>query len=158
YVVPSAGQKAIFRTFAPLGLTDKGFQIPADWGPAQRQALQNGYELGQQYLHNFIASTPQDPDTNYWGILNDVVGTYPNTAHGYLFRPLVGVGGGVANTPVDAVSPTAVSNGSDSDGNNPYTLTFPPPGANQSPVANGPSPPMVNDEAGNPKGFWSIHV
>ena len=39
YLVPSYGQKASFDSFAPLGLTKKGFRIPADWGIPQLQAL-----------------------------------------------------------------------------------------------------------------------
>ena len=41
YRVPSYGQKAKFDSFAPIGLTKKGFRMPADWGPVQRAALQS---------------------------------------------------------------------------------------------------------------------
>jgi hypothetical protein len=158
YLVPSYGQKAIFHSFAPLGLTKQGFRIPADWGDAQRQALQDGYELGQQILDEFIANASSGASTNYWAILNDLVGTYPNNALGYLYRSLIVVEGGVANIPLDAVYPTLVGNPL-LDGNHTYKLTFmPPTTSNPSLPAVGIYPPMVSDSNGNPKGFWSIHV
>ena len=160
YLVPSYGQKAKFDSFAPLGLTEKGFRTPAYWGSAQLQALQDGYELGQQILGDFIAAgSAPGASTNYWAILNDVVGTYPNNAQGYLYRSVIVVEGGVANIPLDAVYPTLVGNPMPLDGNHTYKLTFTPPTSSNPtlPVA-GIYPPMVSDSSGNPKGFWSIHV
>jgi hypothetical protein len=159
YLVPSYGQKAIFDSFAPLGLSKKGFSIPADWGPAQLQALQDGYESGQQILLQFIANATSGAGTNYWGIVNDLVGTYPNNALGYLYRSLIVVEGGVANIPLDAIYPTLVGNPLPLDGNNTYKLTFMPP-TSSNPIlpVEGIYPPMVSDSSGNPKGFWSIHV
>jgi hypothetical protein len=153
YLVPSYGQKAKFDSFAPLGLTEKGFRMPADWGKAQQDALQAGYLLGQKILDEFIAKATAGAGTNYWGILNDVVGTYPNNAQGYLSRSLIVVEGGVANIPLDAVYPT---NPGPFDGNNTYKVTF----TSSYPTlpAVGIYPPMVSDSNGNPKGFWSIHV
>jgi hypothetical protein len=159
YLVPSYGQKAIFNSFRPLGLTKKGFSIPTDWGDAQKQALQDGYELGQQILDEFIASATSNPSTNYWAILNDLVGTYPNNALGYLFRSLIVVEGGVANIALDAVYPTLVGDPMPFDGNHTYKLTFmPPTSSNPTLPVEGIYPPMVSDSNGNPKGFWSIHV
>jgi hypothetical protein len=159
YFVPSYGQKAIFHSFAPLGLTEQGFDVPPDWGPAQRRALQRGYELGQRVLKRFIGNAIAGQSTNYWGILNDLVGTYPNSQLGYLYRSLIVVEGGVANVAVDAVYPTVVANPSPFDGNHTYTLTFTPPTSpNPTLPAEGIYPPMVSDSSGNPKGFWSIHV
>lgn len=159
YLVPSYGQKAKFDSFAPLGLTEKGFRTPAYWGSAQLQALQDGYELGQQILDNFIAGLTPAASTNYWGILNDVVGTYPNNTQGYLYRSLIVVAGGVANIPLDAVYPTLHGNPMALDGNDTYKLTFTPPtSSNPTLPAVGIYPPMVSDSSGNPKGFWSIHV
>ena len=84
YLVPSYGQQGIFRTFAPLGLTKNGYHIPSNWGPAQLQALQAGYEQGQQDLKSFIHSkNSTTSSTNYWAILNTIIGTYPNTPIGY---------------------------------------------------------------------------
>jgi len=108
YLVPSYGQKATFDSFAPLGLTEKGFQMPAKWGPLEQEALQAGYVLGQQILDQFIHNAAAGENTNYWAILNDLVGTYPNTTQGYFFRSLIVVEGGVANIAVDAVYPTDV--------------------------------------------------
>jgi hypothetical protein len=166
YRVPSCGQKQTFDLFAPLGLTEKGFSIPADWGEAQQDALQAGYVQGQQILTDFIASANAGKSTNYWTILNDLVGTYPNTTKGYLYRSLIVVEGGVANIGVDAVYPTLTTTPSTLDGNplpldgnHTYKLTFVPPAfANPTPPVEGIYPPMVSDSSGNPKGFWSIHV
>jgi hypothetical protein len=158
YLVPSYGQKAKLDSFAPIGLTDKGFRIPADWGSAQLDALQAGYELGQQILQQFIANAAAAPSTNYWTILNDLVGTYPNNTKGYLYRSLIVVEGGVANVAMDAVYPTLIGNPL-LDGNHTYKLTFMPPApSNPTLPVDGIYPPMVSDSSGNPKGFWSIHV
>ena len=65
----------IFRAFAPLGLTRDGYHTPRNWGPAQLQALQAGYEQGQQQLQSFIASGINTTrSTNYWKILNTIIG------------------------------------------------------------------------------------
>jgi len=56
YIVPSYGQKKDLDLYAPIGLTAKGFKIPAGWGPSQLQALQSGYTNGQAILDSFIAS------------------------------------------------------------------------------------------------------
>jgi hypothetical protein len=185
YVVPSFGQKAKLDSFKPIGLTKNGFRIPHNWREEQLNALQCGYGTGQNFLKNFIASFPAEACTNYWGILNDPVGTYPNTDLGYLYRSLIVVEGGVANIAPDAVYPTLVSitptpspSGTPPplDGNNTYKITFvlpggpsptqsPSPCATASPTANpqwpvsGIIPPMVLDSiTGNLLGFWSIHV
>jgi hypothetical protein len=158
YRVPSYGQKATLDSFAPLGLTKKGFRIPADWGIPQLQALQDGYEQGQQILDDFIASAAPGASTNYWAIVNDVVGTYPNNELGYLFRSLAVVEGGVPNIALDAVYPTVVGNPVPFDGNHTYKVTFTMPSSNPTLPVVGIYPPMVSDSSGNPKGFWSIHV
>jgi hypothetical protein len=158
YLVPSYGQKAKFDSFAPIGLTEKGFRVPADWGKVQQDALQAGYLLGQKILDDFIASAAPGASTNYWGIVNDVVGTYPNNALGYLFRSLGVVEGGVPNIALDAVYPTVVGNPLPFDGNHTYKVTFTVPSSNPTLPVAGIYPPMVSDSSGNPKGFWSIHV
>ena len=159
YLVPSYGQKPTLDSFAPLGLTDKGFHIPSSWGNAQLQALQSGYELGQQILRKSTAGAGGGQNTNYWAILNDIVGTYPNNALGYLLRSVIAQQGGVANIPLDAVYPASTGNPSAFDGNNTYKLTFMPPASSNPtlPVA-GIYPPMVSDSSGNPKGFWAINI
>src|SRR5262249_40309585 len=79
YLPPSYGQQGIFRTFAPLGLTRNGYQIPSNWGSAQLQALQAGYEQGQRVLQKFITGLKSPTSrTNFWTILNTIIGTYPN--------------------------------------------------------------------------------
>jgi hypothetical protein len=159
YVVPSYGQKPIFDLFAPIGLTEKGFRMPADWGQAQQDALQAGYVLGQKTLSAFIEQAAVGESTNYWGILNDPVGTYPSNLKGYLYRSLIVVEGGVANIGLDAIYPTVTGNPSPLDGNHTYKLTFMPPTSSTGMLpAVGIYPPMVSDSNDNPKGFWSIHV
>ena len=79
---------------------------------------------GRQILDDFIASAAPGASTNYWGIVNDVVGTYPNNALGYLFRSLGVVEGGVPNIALDAVYPTLVGNPLPFDGNHTYKVTF----------------------------------
>jgi hypothetical protein len=159
YLVPSYGQKEKLATFAPIGLTEKGFQQPAGWGQAQLDALQAGYDLGRTTLQKIETAVPAGPSTNYWAFLNDLVGTYPNDTIGYILRSVIVLEGGVANLPVDAVYPTLTGNPDVLDGNHTYKMTFTLPASYQSPdVANGIYPPMVSDGNGNPKGFWSIHV
>lgn len=175
YFVPSYGQKATFDLFAPIGLKKNGFSIPHNWGAVQLDALQAGYELGQNILTDFIHNFPAENCTNYWGILNNPVGTYPNTEEGYLFRSLIVVEGGVANIALDAIYPTLVNipltpggNAEPLDGDHTYKVTFMPPDLPIPGPCAGPSPypvtgiypPMVPspDGSGNPAGFWSIHV
>jgi hypothetical protein len=165
YVVPSAGQERILRAFRPLGLTARGFEVPSNWGREQLDALQDGYEQGQQALLDAYNSGGSDPGTNYWAIFNDPVGTYPNNALGYLFRALIVVAGGTANIGLDAIYPTLrvtpdrlVGTPELLDGNLTYTLTFMPPTSNPPLPVEGSYPPMVEDSSGNPRGFWSVHV
>src|SRR5262249_44531747 len=133
YFVPSYGQQGIFRTFAPLGLTRNGYHIPSNWGSAQLQALQAGYEQGQEAPKKFISTkntTPTRP--NFWAILNTIIGTYPNTPMGYFIRSAIVLNGGSANIPLDAVYPN-MSNYQGGptllEGNNTYSITFTPPGS-----------------------------
>lgn len=159
YLVPSYGQQKTYDYFARIGLTKNGFRIPADWGTAQQEALQAGYVLGQRAVRAFIDQAAAGSSTNYWGILNDPVGTYPNNAKGYFYRTVGVVEGGIPNIGLDAIYPTLTGNPSPLDGNHTYKVTFVPPAfANPTPPVVGIYPPMVSDSSGNPKGFWSIHV
>lgn len=159
YLVPSYGQQEIFDSFAPLGLTAQGFQVPSTWGEAQKDALQAGYDIGQKILNGFIAAgAGGKANTDYWTILNDLVGTYPNTALGYLYRSTIVIAGGVANAPQDVVYPTLTGNPSTLDGNHTYKMTFTLPTPNAALPAKGVYPPMAVDSAGKTKGFWSVHV
>jgi hypothetical protein len=158
YRVPSYGQQAKLKSFAPIGLTKNGFRIPTDWGKVQRDALQAGYLLGQKILGDFVASATPNASTNYWGIVNTVVGTYPNNPVGYLFRSLGVVEGGVPNIALDAVYPTLVGNPVPFDGNDTYKVTFTVPPSNPTLPVSGIYPPIVSNSIGNPKGFWSISV
>ena len=157
YYVPSFGQQEKLASFAPIGLTEKGFSVPAGWGPMQKQALQDGYTFGQDKLNAFIARASSNAGrTNDWGILNNPVGTYPNTPRGYLYRSVIVLEGGVANIALDAVYPTTTGNPAPYDGNHTYKITFTVPPQFQPLPARGIYPPLVSDSSGNPKGFWSI--
>ncbi|MDR3632965.1 MAG: DUF1254 domain-containing protein [Isosphaeraceae bacterium] len=159
YLAPSYGQQGILRILAPLGLTKNGYHIPKNWGPVQLQALQAGYEQGQQQLDAFISGNGASSSTNYWTILNTIIGTYPNNQRGYQVRSAIVLNGGSANVPLDAVYPnmTSYMGTGQLDGNNTYSITFTPPASSgQTLPANGTYPPLVNNSSGNPSGFWSL--
>ena len=175
YFVPSYGQQEKFDSFAPIGLKKNGFRVPNNWTQEQLDALYAGYRDGQQILQAFITGASSDECTNYWGIVNDFVGTYPNNDVGYLYRSFSAAEGGVSNYPLDAVYPTMLNlPTSDNslqplDGNNTYMVTFtlppssPIPGPCTSPSpgpVSGILPPMYPDPLNSldPAGFWSIHV
>ena len=163
YRNPSYPQKHTLAQFKPLGLTASGFGIPSNWGLRQKRALQLGYELGNQRVNRILSTVGASAATNFWSYLNTIIGTYPNTPLGYLYRAVIVLEGGSANLPLDGVY--AQINNLDGtsatqlDGNNTYTLTFTPPVNNPAtlPVV-GSLPPTVNDPRGNPRGFWSIIV
>lgn len=160
YLPPSAGQDQTLRGFAAIGLTASGFKLPAGWGPRERAALQQGYEDGQAGLQAAIASQSAGAGTNYWTILNDMIGTYPNTRQGYLVRSTIVLNGGSANVPLDAVYPNMTSfNGSSLlDGNQTYSITFNPPQQGAPLPVSGIFPPQVTDAQGKIRGFWSVTV
>src|SRR4051812_2663269 len=89
----------------PLIPPQRGDRIPRNWGAAQLQALQEGYEEGQAQLVSFFSSISATASTNYWTILNTIIGTYPNTQEGYRIRSTIVMNGGSANVPADAVYP-----------------------------------------------------
>lgn len=164
YRYPSYGQRKSLERFARLGLTERGFRVPSNWGEAQLEALQDGFELGQQRIARAATAVGVSSSTHYWSYLNDDIGSYPNSPAGYLMRAIVVLAGGSANLPEDAVyaqlneyvDPDGVAEGL--DGNNTYTLTFTPPVDGALVPADGILPPMVTGPDGNPKGFWSIHA
>ncbi|WP_165251470.1 DUF1254 domain-containing protein [Paludisphaera soli] len=158
YMVPSFGQQGILKLLGPIGLSKNGYRVPRNWGPAQLEALQAGFEAGQQRLDAFISSQAATSSTNYWTILNTIIGTYPNNEFGYLLRSTIVLNGGSANVPADAVYPAMASYQGTTplDGNETYTITFTPPQAGQPLPAVGILPPLVTDAQGDPEGFWSI--
>ena len=131
YRNPSYPQRHTLAEFKPLGLTASGFRIPSNWGPRQEMALQNGYEDGQARVNRVTSTVGAKPATNFWSYLNTIIGTYPNTLLGYLYRAAIVLEGGSANVPLDGVY--AQINNLDGtpatqlDGNNTYKLTFTPP-------------------------------
>lgn len=160
---PSFGQRRTLKSFALLGLSERGFRIPSNWHKRQRAALERGFQQGRTRANRALSQVAVGPDTNYWSYLNDNMGTYANTVEGYLYRALVVLSGGAANIPLDAIY--AQINNLDGtsatqlDGNSTYKLTFLPPAGNSSPLpAVGILPPTVNDSQGDARGFWSLHV
>lgn len=160
YFPPSSGQEQTLRRFAPIGLSAKGFQIPRGWGAAELAALQRGYEEGQANLNRIIAAQSPSSSTNYWTILNNMIGTYPNTLEGYLVRATIVLNGGSANIPLDAVYPniTKYDGVQELDGNAGYSVTFTPPVEGAPLPVNGSFPPQVTGRDGEIKGFWSVTV
>jgi hypothetical protein len=163
FLNPSYGQKRTLRLYAPLGLTAAGYRIPRNWGQAQMDALQAGYQKGIATVVALQSAIGAGPSSNFWTFLNNDIGTYPNNLLGYLFRATVVQAGGSANVPLDAVY--AQINNTDGTpatqltGDNTYSVTFSPEWAAGQPLpANGTIPPTVNDALGNPRGFWSMHV
>lgn len=160
YVSPSFGQARTLHRFARIGLTAKGFTVPAGWGAAELNALQQGYEEGQAGLQAAIAGQAAGASTNYWTILNDLIGTYPNSLKGYLVRSTIVLNGGSANIPLDAVYPNMTSYDGTNllDGNQNYSITFTPPQVGAPLPVVGIYPPQVTDGQGKIKGFWSVTV
>lgn len=158
YLPPSFGQATTLKHFEPIGLTPAGFKIPAGWGPAQIKALEDGYKDGQKTMNAVINAGSAGASTNYWTILNSMIGTYPNTLTGYLVRSTIVLNGGSANVPLDAVYPNMTTNNGTSplNGNNTYSITFTPPVTGAPLPVTGIYPPQVRDAAGKIRGFWSV--
>jgi len=161
---PSYGQARALRLFRPLGLTARGYFVPRNWGSAQTDALQAGYNDGETAVANLQSALGVSASTNFWTYLNNDIGTYPNSAVGYLFRASVVVAGGSANVPLDAIygqiNNTDGTSATQLVGSNTYKMTFvPPPGlTTPTPPFNSTIPPTVNNSSGQPKGFWSMHA
>ena len=157
YFTPSFGQAQKLKSFAPIGLTANGFSVPKGWGPAELAALEEGYKEGQAGLNAALADATAGASTNYWSIINNMIGTYPNSKKGYLVRATIVLNGGSANVPLDAVYPKLMTyNGAPLSGNNTYTLTFTPPVAGAPLPVSGIFPPQVTYANGKNKGFWSV--
>jgi hypothetical protein len=160
YTMPSYDQRPTLALFAPIGLTANGFTIPSDWGEAEMAALEEGFQAGVEELQSLTTAGTAQPSTNYWTIINGMIGTYANTALGYVTRGIVVLAGGSANVPLDALYPKMDSNDGvkQLDGNNTYSITFTPPqDSYASYPVQGIFPPMV-EQNGKVAGFWSIVV
>jgi hypothetical protein len=164
---PAFGQKSTLARFKPIGLTAKGFRVPAGFRKRQLIALQKGFKAGIAELTDKLNMAGASAKTNYWNYLNAGVGTYANTHQGYIYRGIIVLAGGSANMPQDAVygqinnlAPRRPKGKlTPLDGNNSYKLTFKPPDTRMGNLpAIGILPPTVNNDDGNPRGFWSIHV
>jgi len=128
--MPAVGQEPTLARFAPIGLTASGFKVPSNWGSRQMDAFNAGFRAGVRLVERAATAGKANAVTNYWSTLNSVIGTYPNTAEGYLTRSIVVLDGGSANVPLDAVYPTINSNvisGTQLDGNNTCSITFTQP-------------------------------
>jgi hypothetical protein len=125
YFPPSAGQQGALALFAPLGLSESGFQLPCNWGTAQTNALQAGFEDGVSFLNDQLGD--QAPAaTNYWTYKNANWGTWPNTINGYIGRGVAVVAGGFASMPVDGTYAAQITdeNGAALDGADVHSLTI----------------------------------
>ena len=159
YRVPSFPQQSTLAKFAPIGLTADGFTVPSSWGKRQMQALQAGFAKGAAVVQKASDLGTPSAANNFWTFDNTMIGTYANTKPGYLFRASVVINGGSANLPPDAVYPVVntLDGTTPLDGNNTYSITFTPPtpGDDDYPVV-GTIPPLVENSAGDPRGFWSL--
>jgi hypothetical protein len=160
---PSFGQRRTLKRFRRIGLTARGFRVPRAWGDKQRGALQTGFSNGvKEITSNLTADAPAR--TNRWKYLNYDVGTYPNTQQGYQYRAVIVLAGGSANLGPDAmyaqINNLAGTSETQLVGDKTYKLTFTPPGSTPTigNVSIGGFPPTTDDHAGNPRGFWSIHI
>ncbi|MBU6221709.1 MAG: DUF1254 domain-containing protein [Planctomycetes bacterium] len=165
YFAPSSGQQAALTAFKPLGLTQNGFTIPRGWGPAQINALQKGYELGQRYIDAELKKQINNAaSTNYWISNNTTFGVFPSTPEGYTNRSISTTAGGFTEMPEDGFYAAAFTNnasGTTLTGDNTYSITFTQPQSSytysQLP-ASGIIPPMVKNPDGSVAGFWSVTV
>ncbi len=160
YFPSSTGQQSTLALFKSIGLTQKGFTIPSNWGDVQLQAFQQGFELGEQKIASLM-SAPATAATNYWSYSNDGAGIYPNTNQGYETRAIYTRVGGIANLPIDATYAQLRSNDgvTSLDGNNTYRITFKNPVANDTNLpAVGIQPPLATDNNGNTLGYWSLSI
>ena len=157
YFPPSAGQQGALALFAPLGLSESGFRLPCNWGTAQTNALQAGFEDGVSFLNGQLGA--QAPAaTNYWTYKNANWGTWPNTVNGYIGRGVAVVAGGFASMPADGTYAAQITdaNGAALDGGDVHSLTI---GTSKDSIlpADGTAPPlMVNPATQLPIGFWSL--
>lgn len=162
YENPSYGQAGQLRLYKPLGLTAKGYRVPCNWGKAQLNALQSGFELGTNKIASLQSTLGASPASNYWTYLNKDIGTYPNSQVGYVLRAGVVQAGASANIPLDAVyGQISTLDGTTATtlvGDNTYSLTFTPPSAGGSLPSSGTIPPLVTGTTGLPNGFWSVNV
>ena len=160
YRAPSSGQRRTLARFAPIGLSDKGFRVPAGWGTPQLDALQRGFDLAQRLLAASVANPPAPRDTGYWTILNEQIGHYANDPEGFVLRAFIVLQGGSANVPDDAVYTIMNKPEGDVqlDGNDTYSITFTPPTPDPTLPARGSFPPMVTDADGHVAGYWSVVV
>ncbi len=159
YFVPSAGQRSTLALFRSIGLTSTGFRIPRGWGPAELDALQQGFENGKNAVQAKL-KTPPTSATNYWSYINHDFGTYPNTPSGYQYRAVGVIAGGFPNLPIDGLYAPTFTNSSTLaplNGNNTYAITFTLPQAGYAsyPVT-GIEPPLALNAGGSPIGFWSL--
>lgn len=159
YMAPSVGQQAALTLFHPIGLSQSGFRVPCNWGKAQLEALQAGFEAGIALVQSNLNS-PVTAATNWWKYKNSKWGTYENTIDGFLTRAAGVIAGGFPSLVEDGLYAVHVLEaGSDQplDGNASYAMTF-AVGDGTLP-ADGTLPPLELQESdGPPVGFWSLTV
>jgi len=141
----SEAQQALFDSFWPLGLDDKGFH-PQLLDCRQRALLEAGMVIGDCILkagQNFITIGP--PEQHFWHVMGTSnIGKYPNTPNGWSVRSVAAYEGGIASLAPDGTYPTTThdGNGLRVNGGRAYTITF-----------DADSLPPVSEG-----GFWSLTV
>jgi hypothetical protein len=160
YENPSWGQQPTLDEFRAIGLTEKGYAVPRNWGTEQLNALQLGLEDGRRVLDTKLNAHPERSQA-FWKYDTNA-GTYVNTFDqsvdsNYVLRGAIVLAGGSANLGVDAVYAQTNNIGLSPvqlDGNKTYKIKFAAP----TPPGNGTIPPLALTASGNPLGFWSMHV
>ncbi|MSR42275.1 MAG: DUF1254 domain-containing protein [Phycisphaerales bacterium] len=157
YYTASAFQQGALALFAPLGLSQSGFQIPSNWGPTQIQALQDGFADGVSYV---LTSGAEEPvaATNWWYYKNSKWGAYPNTIPGYATRAYAVIAGGLPSLVEDGFYAGQAAEPNSSEpllGDNVYTMTFQAWDGVTLP-ADGILPPLMLYPNGADVGFWSV--
>lgn len=160
YYAPSAGQASTLAKFASIGLTEKGFKVPSNWGEIQIKAFYEGFDEGVKKINSQLTQ-PADIKTNYWVYTNQNFGVYPNTVLGYQYRSIGVIAGGFPNIPEDGfyTKQDNYSDGGELDGNNTYSITF---GSSTSVSSELPIegilPPLSHYKNGDAIGYWSLSV
>ncbi len=160
YYAPSAGQTAELARFAPIGISQSGFEVPCNWGDEQTQALQDGWLEGVELIA-FLSTQSASAATNWWTYTNANWGTYENNTLGYIGRSVGVILGGFPSLVADGMyAEQDFEPGSTTvalDGGNVYSLTFSPWDKVTLP-ADSTLPPMMLNPDGSEVGFWSITV
>ena len=148
----SYANRTIFEEFESIGLTVGNYQPPSRSLDNVNEGVLAAAEF-MGYLAENLASLPAD-DGPYadspWTVQTDL-GRYSTDVDGWITAAVVSSVGIAANLAEDGIYPitNVDGDGSTLDGQeHNYSLTFPA----------GKLPPVVEDDNGNPLGYWSLTV